>query len=151
MTRNRDESSLFEPVCRFLRGRGFSRQRGEVPFFEYRIDVYGLAVSTRETVAVELKLEKWRRAFEQAIIYQLCADRVYVGMPIEFAHRVDLGLFRAHGVGLIVVSASDRCREVLAPQTLDVVKSYYRESYIDILTRRAHGRSEHDPPTRLTR
>ena len=54
----RRESALVDPVRTALRRRGYRRQRLEVPFYEYSMDVYGYAASARKTIAVELKLAK---------------------------------------------------------------------------------------------
>ena len=58
------ESALLMPVQGTLRRRGYRRQRTEVQFFEYSIDVYGYDARNKATIAVELKLTRWTRAFE---------------------------------------------------------------------------------------
>ena len=65
-------------------------QKVELPFYEYRIDLYGFSCEENSTVAIELKLSDWRRAVEQAMLYQLCADLVYIAMPERATKRVDL-------------------------------------------------------------
>ena len=58
MTRFRRESDLAEPVAAYLRGRSFRLQGVEVPFYEYRIDLYGYSRRESLTLALELKLTK---------------------------------------------------------------------------------------------
>ena len=79
----RREQDLAHPVRRYLRNRAFRRQVEEMPFYEYRMDMYGYSRRDDLTVAVELKLKKWTRAIEQALLYQLCSDLVYIAMPSE--------------------------------------------------------------------
>ena len=133
MTRRRTESSLLKPLATYARNRGFNCQRSEVPFYEYRIDFFGFSPREDLTFAVELKLTKWRRALEQSLIYQLCADLVYIALPEATALRVEIGLLGEHGIGLLSVSDSGRCKEVLRAARSDVVRCHYREEYIDIL------------------
>src|SRR6266700_4171322 len=59
------ESQLLEPVAKFAKRKGFCLQSVELPFYEYRIDFYGFSHKNNATVAIELKLNNWRRALEQ--------------------------------------------------------------------------------------
>lgn len=128
----RREEELAAPVARFLRNRAFRLQSSEVPFFEHRMDVYGYSMKLDCTVAVELKLTKWARAVEQALLYQLCSDLVYIAMPRHEVARVDLDLLTLHGVGLIAVDHG-RCSEVLRAAPSQVLRSHYREEYLAML------------------
>jgi hypothetical protein len=127
------ESSLLDPVRGTLRRRGFRQQRPEVRFFDYSMDIYGYAASQGMSIAVELKLRRWMRAFEQALIYQLCADYVYMALPHAGARLVDLSLLAEHGIGLICVKPGPRCAIVLPAAPSKVIDSEYRKFYIDLL------------------
>lgn len=102
-------------------------------FFEYSIDLYGYAAPTQTTVAVELKLSRWTRAFEQALVYQLCADYVYLAMPWNAAKRVDIPLLEHHGLGLIGVQPDPRCVILCPAHQSSVIMPDYRDFYIDLL------------------
>jgi hypothetical protein len=130
------ESSLLEPVCGTLRRRGFRQQRPEMQFFEYSMDLYGYAALEHKTIAVELKLVRWMRAFEQALIYQLCADYVYLALPEQGARRVDLSLLKKHGIGLICVRPGPRCLILLHATLSHVIDVGYRDFYIGLLKER---------------
>ena len=136
MTTFTRESSLLAPVSGYLRRKGFSRQREELQFFEHSIDLYGLCPRREATTAIELKLFRWRRALQQALIYQLCADYVYIALPRDSVSAVDRESLTEHGVGLISVSPRLRCRIVLEAQTSPHVLSSYREFYHTILKER---------------
>lgn len=132
----RRESELAEPVARFLRTHAFAHQLREVPFYEYRMDMYGYSQSKQLTVAVELKLTKWSRAVSQALLYQLCSDLVYIAMPTLVAKRIDALRLQELGLGIIGVEAA-RCREILAPRLSPVVRAHYRKHYLGVLAPRA--------------
>lgn len=127
------EMSLLSPVLRHLRRRKFRTLLTEVPFYDYRIDVFGFSATQNLTVAIELKLENWRRAFQQALIYQLCADLSFVAMPQANVSRLDLGLFAANGVGVIGVSLTQGCRAILPAVSSAVVRPHYRSDLVHLL------------------
>lgn len=129
------ESDLLAPVQESLRRRGYDRQRHEVQFFEYSIDLYGFASPVQTTVAVELKLSRWSRAFEQGLVYQLCADYVYIALPWRAAKRVEVPLLQRHGLGLIGVQPGPRCVILCPAQQSSVVMPSYREFYVGLLER----------------
>jgi hypothetical protein len=127
------ESQLLEPVARFAKRKGFYLQSAELPFYEYRIDLYGFSHKRDATIAVELKLNDWRRALEQTMLYQLCADLVYIAMPERSAMRVDKAELESNGIGLIAVRDSGNCACVLLAKPHDEVRQVYRLSQINYL------------------
>ena len=127
------EANLAEPVVRHLRRRRFGVLLMEAPFYDYRIDIFGFSVSDDQTVAIELKLRKWRRAFEQALVYQLCADLSFIAMPLGVTPDLDLDLFAGHGIGIIGVSETARCRLVLPAAPSSVVRPHYRRELLHLL------------------
>ena len=126
------ESMLIEPVIRYITRRSFTRLESELQFYEYRMDLYGFSRKLGLTVAIELKLFKWKHAIKQALLYQLCADLVYVAVPRATSQRVDLSQLQVTGIGLIGVSA-ERCSEILSPVASPLVRQHYRDFYIDYL------------------
>lgn len=54
-------------------------------------------------VAFEVKLTRWRSALEQALVYRLFADQVYVVLPESTARNAvqHLDMFSSSGVGLL--------------------------------------------------
>jgi len=75
----------------------------EVPFFLSKIDLVSLDQRNNEVIAIEAKVSNWHRAIQQATSYTLCADRVYLALWHEFAHRVDIRLLERYGIGLLSV------------------------------------------------
>lgn len=127
------ESALREPVRSALQRRGYQRQGDEVGFFEYKMDLYGFAPVHDFTVAVELKLRKWKRAFEQAVVYQLCADFVFLALPMSTALRVDVPLLEKHGLGLLGVAPDLSCHMLCEANQSTVVVPDYRRFYINMM------------------
>ena len=138
------ESLLLKPVAAYFSRKSFRWQLEDVPFYEHRVDLYGFSRVNEQTVAIELKLYKWQRAFEQAILYQLCADYVYIAMPVKSVGRVDIDLLETHGIGLVAVGNTGRCRQILGSKQSSVVCDNYKDIYVDILMNGegTHGRSK---------
>lgn len=126
------ESDLLHPVMRYLHNRNFRLQKSEVHFYGHRMDIFAYSRQRDLTVAVELKLTKWPRAVEQALLYQLCSDLAYVAMPRKEIDRIDVGLLKLHGLGLIAVQ-QNRCDEILRAEPSEVLRRHYRESYLTML------------------
>ncbi len=127
------ERSLLDPVVKYFRRKGYRWQRSEVGFYEYRLDLYCYSRVAGQTVAVELKLKKWRKAFRQALLYQLCADLVFVAVPASTVTNIDLDAFGEHGIGIVAVSRNGRCSTVLAAAQSDALNPEYRDSYVQYL------------------
>ena len=72
------ESALTDPIAAYVRRKSFRLQTRELQFYEYRIDLFAFSRLLGLTIAVEMKLLRWRRAVEQALLYQLCADKVFI-------------------------------------------------------------------------
>jgi hypothetical protein len=123
------ESLLVAPVERHLRRQRFNAVYFEAPFGEYNIDVFGHSTSTGKAVAVELKLTKWQRAFEQALVYQLCADFAFVAMPRELIGRLPLAQFEEQGVGVIAVDGRG-CHVIVQAVQSPVIRPDYREQVL---------------------
>ena len=127
------ESMLLPPVQRYF-SHAYCKRATEVPFYDHRIDLYGYSPSTDCSIAVELKLRKWRRAFQQALVYQLCSDYVFIAVPEATAHRIDVDRLREYGIGLLSIS-DDRCSEDLPAASSPVLNARYKAAYRAILLR----------------
>ncbi len=124
--------SLMLPAVRKYFKRQYEQHTMELPFYEHRIDLYGYSAETDCTVAVELKLRNWRRALEQALVYQLCSDYVFIAVPATTAKRVDLEELRSHGIGLLAVSARE-CVEELPAVLSPFLNPNYKAAYTAIV------------------
>ncbi|MCY4634806.1 MAG: hypothetical protein OXG04_09955 [Acidobacteria bacterium] len=131
----RYEAELLAPVQAHLAAQ-YPEQQPEAGFYEYRIDLYAHCPTTSRTIAVELKLRNWRRAVEQALLYQLCADQAIIGVPETTAPHVDLEELRTHGLGLLAVRP-DGCTEIIAAAESTIVRPAYRAAMIAALGERS--------------
>ena len=129
------EDELLDPVSRYLERQSYCVQP-EVPFFDRRMDLAGYSGPEDPTVAVELKLNNWGRAVEQACVYQLCSDLVYIAMPEYSSSNVDLHELRVHGIGLLSVAHSGECEEVMPATRSQVVRERYRDATRAFLMRK---------------
>jgi hypothetical protein len=127
------EKQLLKPVAKFAQEQGFCLQEHELPFYEYRIDLYGFSAHSNSTIAFELKLTDWRRALEQALLYQLCSDYVYIAMPERSTGKVDMTELRSQGIGLISVLESGDCSCLLPAALHSEVRQFYRSSQIEFM------------------
>ena len=127
----KSESLMLPAVWAYLRNQ-YDQSREELPFYEHRIDLYGYSAETERTVAVELKLRKWRRALEQALVYQLCSDYVFIAVPSATAKRIDIEELRNHGIGLLAVSDGE-CIEELPAVLSPVLNQNYKAAHIEIV------------------
>jgi len=127
------ELELLQPVSRYFAHRHYDLQHSELPFYEYRIDLYGYSEDSDTALAVELKLGKWQRALEQALLYQLCSDLIYIAMPLTAARRVDRQALAVHGIGLIAVGRTGLCRELLPAAMSPVTRPHYKYAYVQLL------------------
>ena len=125
------ESLLLPVVSEYFKHQ-YRQHKQELPFYEHRIDLYGYSAETGCTVAVELKLRKWRRAFEQALVYQLCSDYVFIAVPSATVRLIDLEELRSHGIGLLAVSGK-QCVEKLPAVLSPVLNPKYKAAYTAIV------------------
>jgi hypothetical protein len=132
MANPRWEHLLLDPVAKYLQRRGYCYQLPEIGFFEQKIDLYAYSEKARITLAVELKLRRWRDALRQALLYQLCADYAMIAIPASVIRSVEKDLLRIHGIGLIAVG-DGKCQQVLAPEHSEVVRKRYRKAYIEMV------------------
>jgi len=133
------ESSLLNPVTGYIKRKGFCVHDTEMPFYHRSVDIYGYSKRNNKTIAIELKLHKWKQAFKQALIYQLCADESYIAMPQKYTSRVNLDLLSEHGIGLISVSEVGRCRKLIGARQSLVLRIDYKNNNIEFLQRSKNG------------
>jgi hypothetical protein len=123
------EKELLSPVMHYLREIGCQQVISELRFFDRGIDVYGIRNSKpRKAYAVELKLTDWKRALQQAAVYQLCSDFSYVALPIRSLPNIDLNPFKECGVGLLIVRSDCSVGVVLEAQKSVEARPHYVEA-----------------------
>ena len=128
----KNEKSMFPKIKAHFNNE-FSLFR-EVPFYNKRIDVVGVNRSTSELIAIELKLEDWKKALQQAAMDQLGGNRAYVALWHKNIHRADIEKFKECGIGLLEVN--DYLKEVVK-----AAPSYcFSYKMADLIRRNLRGR-----------
>ena len=94
-----------------MKDQGF-KVFSQVPLKTRRVDLVCIPQSGRKITAIELKVKDWKRAFEQALGCTLFADRVYVALAQQYAHRVQNQVLDEYGIGLLGV---DHFVEIIRP------------------------------------
>lgn len=97
----------------------------EVPMLGNRIDIVATKKGGSEVIAVEVKVSDWKRAVQQAVLYRLVADRVYVAIWEDFVHRVDFDVLRHFGIGVLEVNGYAKC--VLPARTSRIIHETVRK------------------------
>ena len=109
------EIEMVNKVCDYLRDKGIAAVT-EVPFMQQSIDLFYL--ENNQLIAMEFKIDNWKRAIEQASSHFLGTNEVYIcipkpkkGMPEKLSEamaKTDVGL-------VFFDEASDNIMEVVYP------------------------------------
>lgn len=118
-------------VLKTLEACGFVKEVAKQKYFK----VNGWVPLAKEVIAVEAKLQDWRRGFIQANRYKAFADKVYLAMPEQYAHRVNRELLKSKNIGLIVLKSNTKTmKEELEPMQnkhfVDDKRNYILEHYL---------------------
>ena len=101
------ESALYGPLARCLASTGYACWQ-EASFLGSWIDAFGRREADGHTIAVELKVQHWQKALEQAKRILPAAHEVYVGVWAPYVHRClsaeNATQFMRSGVGLLSVN-----------------------------------------------
>ena len=127
----RNEQQLRCPVKDFFEQKNL-RVYEESPFYDRKID-FVACYRSGWVVSVEVKLKRWQKALQQARIYQLCSDIVYVAMPACRVKFLDKELFIKRGIGFIGIYSSGQCKVLVKPSKSRFVKHYYKKELISML------------------
>jgi len=76
----------------------------EIRHYEKSIDV--ASFGCEELCTIEVKIENWKKAFQQAFVNLAIADKSYIAMYSRYANRVDMQMLKKFGIGLYSVGAS---------------------------------------------
>ena len=99
------EADMVDMIKTFFEKKGFEVVT-EVPMLSKRIDVVCLEKETQDIIAIEAKVQNWKRGLQQASTYRIGSDFAYLAIQRDFSHRVDEKLLQKMSVGLIVVDQS---------------------------------------------
>ena len=115
------EHELIYPITCFLQEKGF-HVRQEIQIGFCRADLVGFKHNC--VIAVELKLQNWKKAVIQTKNYVLGADYVYIAVPLMRSYtilRKAETLLKKEGIGLLTVN-----EKTCAVHVLIEAKKQYR-------------------------
>ena len=119
------EEQLRRMFLRHLKKGGYKYET-EVRFLERKIDVIGK--KRKKTIAFELKVKNWRKAFQQAFSTKLCADFSYMVLFDEYFHNVNMEMFRQEELGVILIDEKGKMVKILEPKRSKLINpSLYNE------------------------
>jgi len=75
----------------------------EVPISQKRIDLYFIHRNYPKTIAVELKIRKWKQALKQAYQNLFYAQKSYVGLWHKFLNKKIIFEISSYGLGILEV------------------------------------------------
>jgi hypothetical protein len=125
-----NEAYVVESVTEYFDKQSFHIVK-ELPFFERHIDIISFDSRKETLIAVEAKVKNWQSAIRQAITCLLFADKVYIAMPKEFIHRVDLSELDRFGIGLMEVSDNGAVKIVSKAQDSKYSSIHHRNLVIE--------------------
>jgi len=100
------------------------------------VKVNGWVPIAKSVTAIEAKLTDWKSGLWQASRYKNVADKVYLAMPAEFIHRVDLNECHRKGVGLISFDPETNKYKIIVKSAVQnpldpPVRNYVTELFLD--------------------
>ncbi len=113
-----NEDDLKQIFVNYLKKNNFCF-RTEVGMLECRIDVVGK--KKRKLYAYELKIEHWKKAIQQAILYQLFADYSCIVMYKENLHRLRIKKCQDLGLGVFSLDSKGHLSCILQPKKSTII------------------------------
>ncbi len=129
------EKELYPPLLDYLEKKGYSYYQ-EVKFFTRQIDL--IAIKTKEIIAIEVKVENWQKALQQALTCKLCANKVYIAFWHEHIDRIPQKKLKKHGIGLLAVNGS--VERVIKARKSQLFFKQNREEILREIMRKRNGR-----------
>ena len=77
----------------------------EIPIRQKRIDLYFIHRNYPKTIAVELKIRKWKQALRQAYQNSFYAQKSYVGLWHEFLNKKAVSEILSFGLGILEIKS----------------------------------------------
>lgn len=119
-----------EIVKEYFSAKGFMSFE-EIPVRKKRIDLYFVHQNYPKTIAVELKIQKWKEALRQAYQNRFYAQMSYVGLWHEHLTDSAVSKILSYGLGILEIKSdsviliakpSNRCLGIL-PSTMRIIES----------------------------
>lgn len=118
------EKTLENGLARYYRATNFDVKK-QVWLSQKRIDIVLIEQSTKEIMAIEVKIYDWKTAVRQANLNKIACHKSYVAIWHEFSHRAlqRRDLFEGLGIGLIIIEQGYQPRVEIQPSETNTVTS----------------------------
>lgn len=127
------EEELREPVRVYFKNRNYS-VFDEAKLFSRGIDV--IAKRRNNIVAVELKVQKWRRAIQQAYMDLRVSNYAFVALPEMTYERIDREIFHeAHNYGIGLLSVNGDVKQIMRPAPSNNIQPKLRRRFLRNLSK----------------
>ena len=119
------EERLLVLFLDYLKEAGYKFET-EVQFLERKIDVVGK--KRKKTMAFELKVKNWKKAFQQTYSTKLCTDFSYMVLFEKYFHNVNINMFKEEELGVILIDKDGKMMKILEPKRSKLINpSLYNE------------------------
>lgn len=122
------EDDFLRPIRRLFPKNQYSFFE-DVKVNDRRIDVILYRKDNGRIIAVELKIKKWQRALEQAAVYQLFTNQVYVSLWHKHLNPKNIEVFNQYKIGVIVVEPTTKqdlkAKIIQKPKRSIKINKYY--------------------------
>jgi hypothetical protein len=127
------EEELREPVRVYFKDKSYS-VFDEAKLFSRGIDV--IAKRKNTVIAIELKVQKWRRAIQQAYMDLRVANYAFVALPEAKWERIDRRVFHeAYTSGIGLLSVNGNVSQVMPPAKSNNIQPKLRRHFLRSLPR----------------
>jgi len=109
------EEEMNDVVIDYFENRGFVTFE-EVHIHQKRIDLYFIHKNYPKTIAVELKIRKWKQALRQAYQNLFFAQKSYVGLWHKFLNKKVVSEISSYGLGILNIK-SDSVELIAKPDS----------------------------------
>ena len=109
------EEDMNDIVIDYFENQGFVTFE-EVPINQKRIDLYFIHRNYPKTIAVELKIRKWKQALRQAYQNLFFAQKSYVGLWHKFLNEKIISEISSYGIGILKIN-SDSVELIAKPNS----------------------------------
>ena len=127
------EEELREPVRVYFKNKNYL-VFDEAKLFSRGIDV--IAKRRNNIIAVELKVQKWKRAIQQAYMDLRVSNYAFVALPEMKWERIDRRIYcEAYNCGIGLLSVDGDVRQIMRPAPSKRIQRKLRRRFLTSLQR----------------
>ena len=122
------EEDLRDPVKTYFKNKNYS-VFDEARLFSRGIDI--IAKRRNNIVAIELKVQKWKRAIQQAYMALRVSNYAFVALPEAKWERIDRTIFHeAYNYGIGLLSVNGDVRQIMRPAPSNNIQPKLRRRFL---------------------